>query len=137
MRFLLGSVLLALCWAGQTQAAQYNTINAAGIERLLNGTDQEKAAASFYVGGALDSLSLSNTMLAEQGTPLYCPSAKEDLRPSVITPKLLQHIQGLHRKPRAAQALEQITTSTILLVLLTTDYPCQLDENSNLAPPSP
>lgn len=138
MRFVSGALLAALAAAmpsiGTAQAAQYNTINAVEIERLLGGSEQENSVATFYIGGVLDTLSLSNTMLAEQGTPLYCPGAEDDLRPSVVTPKLLEHIAGLRRKPRAAQALEQLTTGTVLLVMLTTEYPCAIDGEGQLLP---
>lgn len=138
MKFALGAIMLTLASLGSAQAAQYSTINAAEIERLLGGTEQEKSVATFYLGGALDSLSMTNTMMAEQGAPLYCPSAEEDLRPSTIAPKLLQHIAELRRKPRARDALQQLTTSTILMVLLTMEYPCETDnEGAPLTPPSP
>jgi hypothetical protein len=134
MRIALGALLFALASLGPAKAAQYSTIDAAEIERLLGGTEQEKAVATFYLGGALDALSMTNTMMAEQGAPLYCPSADEDLQPSTVAPKLLEHIAELRRKPRARDALQQLTTSTILLVLLTIDYPCELGDGEGLLP---
>jgi hypothetical protein len=109
------------------QAANYSNISAAEIERLLGGTEQEKSVATFYIGGVLDAYAMSNTVLTEQqGAPLFCPGTDEDLSPGAIAPKLLQHVAELRRKPRAAQSLQQLSAGTILLVMMTTSYPCHI-----------
>ena len=138
MKFLCAAILALMALTGQVQAQQYATITAAEIERLLKGSDQERSAATFYLGGALDALSMTNGLLVEQQSPLYCPGSNVDLRPSTMAPKFLQHIADLRQKPRAADALKTLTASTILLVMLTIEYPCDLgDGGSKVVPPSP
>ena len=134
MKAVIGALLLTLASSVAGQAAQYSTISAVEIERLLKGNEQENSVATFYLGGALDALSMTNTMMAEQGSPLFCPGAEDDLRPSTVSPKLLEHIDELRRKPRAADALQQLTASTILMVMLTQAFPCELGAEGELLP---
>lgn len=133
------SAAFLLVSACSVKAAQYSTINVDELERLLAGSEQEKAAATFYLGGALDALSLTNTMLSEQGTPIFCPGDAEDLRPATLAPKLLQHVSELRQKPRGEAALQQLSAGTVVMVYLSMTYPCDLGADDQLpgTPPAP
>ncbi len=138
MKFMLGVVAaLALAPILPSQAAQYSTVTAADIESLLNGPDQDKSVATFYIAGVMDALSLQNSMLEEQGMPLFCPPEQEDLRAVTLGPKLAEHIGELRKRARSKDSLGSITAGTILTVMLSGEYPCEIDpQGGTLVPPT-
>jgi hypothetical protein len=138
MRFALGAAaILALLPVAGLNAQQYSNLNASEMQRLLNGTEEEKKAATFYIAGAMDTLALQSSILGEQGMPLFCPGPDADLRATALASMLQEHIDALSRRARSKDALDRLTAGTILTVMLSGEYPCQVEQPGAQAPQVP
>lgn len=132
--FSLGMLLAAAPVSAQDAPGHVGDMNAATLERLLAGSAEEQAQATSYVAGALDTLTLANSMLAEEGSPFYCAADNVDLSAAGVMPLLRQYVELLRSKPRSQQAMDTLSAGTVVMVMLTSTYPCALGDPENGAP---